>query len=269
MVWSLSVDKMKQLPARLLHDIEERLVAALNPEQIFLFGSYAYGEPTEHSDIDLLVIVPHSDQPSYRRAQVAHGAMSGLGMPTDILVMTRAEVNRKATVPSSLVTLVLRKGKVIMGEAPNVNDDLSSEAAQNADEAQREEVKQWLLKSQRDLKVSQVLLSSEAYLLDSAVYHCQQAAEKALKGYLAHQKLEIVKTHNLDTLLELCIPFSPGFQSLKVAAKILTPYAADFRYPGDNVDPGTAEAEKAVEMAKQIVSFVIEQLPNELKNFTA
>ena len=47
---------MKQLTAHLLNDIKKGLVAALNPEQIFLFGSYAYGEPTEHSDIDLLVI---------------------------------------------------------------------------------------------------------------------------------------------------------------------------------------------------------------------
>lgn len=260
---------MKQLPAKLLNDIEQRLVAALDPEQIFLFGSYAYGEPTEHSDIDLLVIVPHSDEPSYRRAQVAHGAMSGFEMPTDILVMTRAEVNRKATVPSSLVTLVLRKGKVIMGEAPNMDNDQSSESAINANEAQQEEVEQWLTKSQRDLKAAQILLSSDTYLLDAAVYHCQQAAEKALKGYLAHQKLEIVKTHELDILLQLCIPFTSNFERLKAAAKILTPYAAEFRYPGDYIDPDTAEAEKAVEMAAQIVDFVVEQLPDEITNSIA
>lgn len=260
---------MKQLSAKLLDDIERRLVAALNPEQIFLFGSYAYGEPTEHSDIDLLVIVPPSDEPSRHRTRLAYGGMSGLGMPTDILVMTRAEVNRKATVPSSLVTLVLRKGKVIMGEAPNMNDDPNSEAAIDADEAQRDEVKHWLTKSQRDLQAAQILLSSETYVLDSAVYHCQQAAEKALKGYLAHQKLELVKTHDLTELIKLCIPFSSTFECLKAAAKTLTPYASELRYPEDYIETDTTEAKQAVKMAVQIVNFVVEQIPDEITNFTA
>lgn len=36
--------------------LTERLVAAYNPEKVVLFGSYAYGKPTEESDIDLLIV---------------------------------------------------------------------------------------------------------------------------------------------------------------------------------------------------------------------
>lgn len=106
---------MKPLSAELLDRIERRLVAALKPEQIILFGSYAYGEPTEDSDIDLLVIVSRSDEPRYRRARPAYKALRGIGIPKDILVMTRAEVDRKASVPSSLVSQALRSGKVLYG----------------------------------------------------------------------------------------------------------------------------------------------------------
>ncbi|MFM5987359.1 MAG: nucleotidyltransferase domain-containing protein, partial [Sphaerospermopsis kisseleviana] len=48
---------VKKIPRDLLDDITQRLVSALNPEQVILFGSYAYGEPTEDSDVDLLVII--------------------------------------------------------------------------------------------------------------------------------------------------------------------------------------------------------------------
>ena len=106
---------MEPLPAELLSKIEQRLVAALKPEQIILFGSYAYGEPTEDSDIDLLVIVSRSDEPRYRRARIAYKALRGIGVPKDILVMTRAEVDRKAEISSSLVSQALERGRVIYG----------------------------------------------------------------------------------------------------------------------------------------------------------
>jgi len=52
------------------------------------------------------------------------------------------------------------------------------------DNAQHEAIQQWLLKSQRDLKVANILIDNEESLLDAVVYHCQQCAEKALKAYL-------------------------------------------------------------------------------------
>ena len=106
---------MKQLPNHLLDQITQKLVVNLHPEQIILFGSYAYGEPTEDSDIDLLVIVSQSDEPRYRRSRQAYKALRGIGISKDILVMTRAEVERKANVPSSLISQVLSQGKVLYG----------------------------------------------------------------------------------------------------------------------------------------------------------
>ena len=57
--------------------ILERLIAALKPERIHLFGSQARGDVNHGSDVDLLVVVPESDQPPYRRAQAAYQAMQG------------------------------------------------------------------------------------------------------------------------------------------------------------------------------------------------
>jgi uncharacterized protein len=106
---------MKQLTADLLEQITQKLVLTMKPEQIILFGSYAYGEPTEDSDIDLLVIIAQSDEPRYRRARQAYKVLRGIGISKDILVMTRAEVERKTNVASSLVNQVLSRGRILYG----------------------------------------------------------------------------------------------------------------------------------------------------------
>jgi hypothetical protein len=55
-----------------------RIVQAVHPEQILLFGSQAWGQPTADSDIDLLVILGASDQPGYRRTREVYRSLRGL-----------------------------------------------------------------------------------------------------------------------------------------------------------------------------------------------
>jgi len=106
---------MKQVTTELLEQITQKLVATLNPEQIILFGSHAYGEPNEDSDIDLLVIVSQSNEPRYRRSRLAYRALRGIGVPTDVIVMTREEVEKKVNVRSSLISRVIHDGKILYG----------------------------------------------------------------------------------------------------------------------------------------------------------
>jgi len=106
---------MKTIPKELLEEISRRLVVALQPEQIILFGSHAWGTPDEDSDVDLLVIVPHSDVPPTQRAMRAHRALRGLNVPKDIVVKTRAEVERFRRVRASLESEILERGKVLYG----------------------------------------------------------------------------------------------------------------------------------------------------------
>ena len=103
------------LTANLLTQIVQRLVESLHPEQIILFGSHAYGEPNEDSDVDLFVIVSESDQPRYRRSREAYRALRGISIPTDVIVMTREEVKKKVNVRSSLISRVIHDGKILYG----------------------------------------------------------------------------------------------------------------------------------------------------------
>ncbi len=91
------------------------LVAEFHPEKIYLFGSRVWGKPTEDSDYDFLVIVPASGETPVRRAQRGHRALRGLGVPTDVLVKTRAEFNKYAGVYASLECQVLEEGHLLYG----------------------------------------------------------------------------------------------------------------------------------------------------------
>jgi predicted nucleotidyltransferase len=106
---------METVPGGLLEEITKRLVAEFQPEQIILFGSHAWGTPNEDSDVDLLVIVPHSDDKPAQRAMRAYRCLRGLMVPTDILVKTHAEVERFRHVYASLECEILERGEVLYG----------------------------------------------------------------------------------------------------------------------------------------------------------
>ena len=106
---------MKKIPPELLEEIVRRLVEGLHPERVILFGSHAYGEPSDASDIDLLVVVSDSDEPRYRRARRGYSCLRGLTAPTELMVLTRREIEQGATVPASLVHQALQRGRVLYG----------------------------------------------------------------------------------------------------------------------------------------------------------
>ena len=106
---------MKELSQGILREITRRLVAEFQPEQVILFGSHAWGTPHEDSDVDLLVIVPQSDEKPVQRAVRGHRCLSGLRVSKDILVKTRAEVERFRHVHTSLECQILERGKVLYG----------------------------------------------------------------------------------------------------------------------------------------------------------
>lgn len=96
----------------------------------------------------------------------------------------------------------------------------------------------------------------DADLFDTEIYHTQQCAEKALKGYLVFQQQQVFKTHDLVELLKQCYQFDGQFWSFLDSAKILTPYAVEFRYPDDVISPDEADVVDAIKRAQAIIDFV-------------
>jgi HEPN domain-containing protein len=132
------------------------------------------------------------------------------------------------------------------------------------DEAKRQLVQSWLIKAQHDLATARKLAADPDPYLDTAIYHCQQAAEKAVKGFLVFHDEEFEKTHNLPLLVTQATAKEAGFSERLDAAERLTPYATAFRYPGEVMEPEQEEFGKALQAAEEITGFVLSLLPKEV-----
>ncbi len=72
-------------------------------------------------------------------------------------------------------------------------------------------VRGWLIKAKHDLESAHRLAVGDDPLLDTAIYHCQQAAEKAVKGFLVLHGQPFGKTHDIRILIEQAEKDESGF----------------------------------------------------------
>jgi len=96
-----------------LDEIVRRVVDALHPERVYLFGSRARGEAGPDSDYDLMVVVARADEPGYRLSQKAHSLLWDLGAAADILVWTREAFNSRLHLKASLPSTILDEGVLL------------------------------------------------------------------------------------------------------------------------------------------------------------
>ncbi|MGB9752485.1 nucleotidyltransferase domain-containing protein [Roseiflexus castenholzii] len=87
----------------------ERLVREVNPEKIILFGSYAYGNPTPDSDVDLLVVVQTNEPYRQRYLRVARALQPRL-FPLDLIVKTPEEIEEALSAFSPFLHEIYTKG---------------------------------------------------------------------------------------------------------------------------------------------------------------
>ncbi len=128
-----------------------------------------------------------------------------------------------------------------------------------------EEVAAWLTKAAHDLQAAVYLSQAEKPLLDVVVYHCQQAMEKALKGFLTFKSSPFAKTHALVPLVEQAIEIDGEFEDLLDHAEHLSPFAWRFRYPGELLEPDEDEARRALALAREALEFVLDRVPEETR----
>lgn len=97
-----------------IDEIVKKIAISCKPEKIIIFGSYAYGYPSENSDLDLLVVVKDDKQPRHKRARGIRKNLWGMtDISKDIIVYTQDEINEWKEVEEAFITSVMRRGKVV------------------------------------------------------------------------------------------------------------------------------------------------------------
>jgi predicted nucleotidyltransferase len=128
---------MKILHATLLDEIVRRIVAALQPETIYLYGSHAYGQPHEDSDVDLLVVLREATRSGHENAVVAYRALRGLCVPAEVKVVTRNEFERRAQWLSSVERIAKEKGRILYAASAGRSTSMASESCGGGERAAR------------------------------------------------------------------------------------------------------------------------------------
>jgi predicted nucleotidyltransferase len=107
---------MKQRIQEQIDNIKKIITKTIPVEQIYLFGSYAYGAPREDSDLDIYVVM--NDSAPYRsieaRRLIGAALWGHKSLPTDILVAKKSRFQYRCSAPT-LEHEVAEKGKLIYG----------------------------------------------------------------------------------------------------------------------------------------------------------
>ena len=122
----------------------------------------------------------------------------------------------------------------------------------------KEYIQKWLTIAEHDLLNTTTVIEHQPLILDTACFHCQQAAEKFLKAFLIFKGQDIAKTHNIKFLLEESAKIDSDFSEIDI--KNLNDFAIDIRYPDDYLMPDLDETKEYLQIALDIKKLVLKKI---------
>ncbi len=95
-----------------INEIALKIATNFNPDKIILFGSYASGNQSDDSDLDLLII-QDSDLPKHKRGLDIRMSLRGLKIPMDILIYTNSEFESEKDIKYSFLNAAIKNSKIL------------------------------------------------------------------------------------------------------------------------------------------------------------
>jgi predicted nucleotidyltransferase len=89
----------------------DEVARQFKPQRIVLFGSYAYGQPDDHSDVDLLVIMPHEGHNAIAAASIRKRIRAGF--PMDLVVRSPDEVRQRIEMGDTFIIEIIEQGETL------------------------------------------------------------------------------------------------------------------------------------------------------------
>ena len=113
------------------------------------------------------------------------------------------------------------------------------------------DTREWVRFAEADFEVATSLMRKRKKLPANIVgFHCQQCAEKYLKARMVEDGVSVIKTHDLQVLLNLVLASQPLWAAFHNVLGNLTGYGVKFRYPGHVAT--RADAQAAVKACRSI-----------------
>jgi predicted nucleotidyltransferase len=102
---------MIMVAMREIRAFSDAIAREFHPHQIILFGSHARGKATKDSDVDLLVIMPHTGHPVEKAIEIRQKVSRKFAL--DLLVRSPAELRRRLSMGDSFIHEITQQGKVL------------------------------------------------------------------------------------------------------------------------------------------------------------
>ena len=231
----------------------DAIVREFAPLQIILYGSYAYGTPTENSDVDLLVVMPiDKSEARDRENEIKRQIPSRFNI--DLLVRSPEYIAHRLSYNDWFLREVTEKGQVLYETEgfyiiphKKVNTEVNPITIE------------WIEKAEGDFNAAEQLHYGTNPVYHVICFLTQQCVEKYLKAWLQENNIPIQRTHNLNDLLDLILPTIPAWRVWQNDLSTLTKHAVDSRYPE------AATTASDVENAMRICGEVRKAVRSELK----
>jgi predicted nucleotidyltransferase len=110
-----TLDVRERIPREAIEEVVHQIVTRFYPQQVILFGSYAYGQPRPESDVDLLVVMDTPLKETEQAARICQTVEYHFGL--DLIVRTPATLDRRLTLGDPFLHEVIREGEVLYERA--------------------------------------------------------------------------------------------------------------------------------------------------------
>lgn len=117
----------------------------------------------------------------------------------------------------------------------------------------------WFEYAENDFEAVAILSAQLKPKFEIVCYHCQQCAEKMLKGYIASQNGRLLKTHDLVVLCQTSATYDAEFDTILEQCSDLTIYASEVRYP-NLMQIESYHMKKAIDNVLIIKKFVLSKI---------
>lgn len=105
-----------EINSALKEKITRHLVEAIDPEKVIIFGSYARGDATPASDLDLLVIVSSrlaNTEAAIKCRVAVRRAMHNESLPFDLVLQSSSMFNHRKGIKGTLQETIAKEGKIL------------------------------------------------------------------------------------------------------------------------------------------------------------
>ena len=211
------------------------IVREFAPLQVILFGSYAYGTPSEYSDVDLLIVMP-GPKSETRRQEIEIQERIPRRFRMDLLVRSSEEIAYRLSYNDWFLREVTEKGEVLYESANFLLKPPKKEQC-----AMNPLALEWVENAEEDYLGMRQLQQGQHPLYNIVCFHAQQCVEKYLKAWLQERNIPFPRTHDLKELLELVLPAMPIWRVWQPDFTLLSKYAVATRYPGASATADDAE----------------------------